>query len=76
MSGWDGMGQTWSSPKVLKTAGLWRRHHADADHGRRLRGRLRGRRPDDLHQSAGKGGRIYVLDADTGTKLKEFDISS
>jgi type IV pilus assembly protein PilY1 len=68
-SGFDGIGQTWSSPRTLKAAGYGTApllimgggydNCEDAD-------------PNSCNSST-KGNHVYVLDANTGTLLKTFD---
>jgi len=73
--GWTGMGQTWSSPKVIRTAG-----YGGGTSPMLIMGGGYGGACEDADPmtctSTSKGSRIYVLDADTGTKLREFDLSS
>jgi type IV pilus assembly protein PilY1 len=75
VSGWEDMGQTWSTPKFIKTLG-----YGGGTSPMLIMGGGYGGACEDADPmtctSASKGGRIYVLDADTGAKLKEFDISS
>ena len=71
-SGFDGLGQTWSTPQIAKAAGYGSGtspllimgggydtcHDAD---------------PNSSCNSSSKGNKIYVLDANTGTLLKTFN---
>ena len=73
-SGFDGMGQTWSAPKVVKSTGYGAGNTPLLMFGGGYD------KCEDVDANAAaqacgtstKGNRIYVLDADTGTRLNMF----
>jgi type IV pilus assembly protein PilY1 len=70
-TGFSDLGQTWSAPKVLKAAG----YGAGAAPMLMMGGGYDSCEDGDPHTctSSSKGRKVYVLDAETGAKLKEFD---
>ena len=72
-TGWSGMGQTWSTPEVFRTA-------ASGNPPMLVMGGGYGGACEDADPmsctASSKGARIYVIDADTGAKLREFDLSA
>jgi type IV pilus assembly protein PilY1 len=73
-SGFSDIGQTWSGPKVLRTSGypLSGTPAPMLIMGGGYDGCEDTDTPTDACKSSGKGHRIYVIDAATGTKLREF----
>lgn len=69
-TGFSGIGQTWSSPKVLKSAG----YAAGASNMLIMGGGYDTCEDGDPNTctSSNKGNKIYVLDADTGALLQTF----
>lgn len=70
-TGFSGIGQTWSSPKALKSAG----YGAGASNMLIMGGGYDTCEDGDPHTctSSSKGNKIYVLNADTGVQLKTFN---
>ncbi|MEO4046721.1 pilus assembly protein PilY [Pseudomonas sp. CAU 1711] len=70
-SGFSGIGQTWSAPKVIKTAG----YGSGASPMLIMGGGYDTCEDADPHSctSSTKGNKVYVLDADTGSLLRTFD---
>lgn len=70
-TGFSGIGQTWSSPKIFKSIG----YGAGASNMLIMGGGYDTCEDGDPHTctSSNKGNKIYVLDADTGALLKTFD---
>jgi len=72
VSGWSGMGQTWSTPEVFKAA-------SSGSSPLMVMGGGYGGACEDADPmtctASNKGSRIYVINADTGSKLREFDLS-
>jgi type IV pilus assembly protein PilY1 len=72
-SGFDGIGQTWSAPKVMKTQGY--ATAGSPDPMLIMGGGYDPCEDDDAHTctSDAKGREVYVLDAASGALLKSFD---
>jgi type IV pilus assembly protein PilY1 len=72
-SGWENMGQTWSTPDVFRTA-------ATGNPPMLVMGGGYGGACEDADPmtctASSKGDSIYVIDADTGAKLREFNLSA
>lgn len=70
-SGFSGIGQTWSTPQVFTASG----YGSGASPVLVMGGGYDPCEDADPHTCTGtsKGNKIYVLDADTGTRLKTFD---
>ena len=70
-TGFSGIGQTWSSPKVLKSAG----YGSGASNMLIMGGGYDTCEDGDPNTctTSNKGNKIYVMDADTGALLKTFD---
>jgi type IV pilus assembly protein PilY1 len=73
-SGWDGIGQTWSAPSLFPGKDNDGAAATLLVMGGGYGGQCEDNDPADC-TAADKGGRIYVVDADDGTKLREFDLS-
>lgn len=74
-TGFTGLGQTWSAPKILKAAG----YGAGAVPMLVMGGgydTCQDADPNTSCNSSSKGNKIYVMDADTGALLKAFDTVS
>jgi type IV pilus assembly protein PilY1 len=72
-TGWSNMGQTWSTPEVFRTA-------ATGNPPMLVMGGGYGGACEDADPvnctASSKGSSVYVIDADTGAKLREFDLSA
>ena len=75
VSGWSGMGQTWSTPKVLRAAGFGSGTSPMLIMGGGYGGACEDADPVNCTTSS-KGSKIYVINADTGAQLREFDLSA
>lgn len=74
VSGWSEMAQTWAAPKVTRVGS-----YGGGTSPLLIMGGGYDACEDgdpDTCNSTSKGSRIYVIDADTGAKVKEFDLSA
>jgi type IV pilus assembly protein PilY1 len=78
VSGWSGMAQTWSAPKVIRVESYGGGTSPLLVMGGGYDGACEDADPADPStcSGSGKGSRIYVVDANLGTKIREFNLSS